>query len=564
MITEQMSHGGSSGERISPCQIVDIGLRKRIAFSWRIEMMISKCSMILSTLLFVVVIFVSQTESKQSAKIETFVDKYILYSDLGLYQRADYKKGFFDDVLGVPSHKLSKLISDKCEIVYEKDGKEILLTKKEFIDGIEKARFTLKAKGIVIDGPQYSCGQDNKNTIVKMTKGLMAEKIIDVVECELTVKENDSSFLITAIKQRYRNPTGTEIQEMEAGLTHQPYNSRQGLGARYIGGGWFNSSVCFSSDGEKIVFVSLQYESSEICIMNRDGSAVKRLTNTPYWEINPSFTPDGKSILFVSDQDNNYEGEPYLLNIEDNSIEKFAPGYRSVRDVCYSSDANSVAFIATANNKDEIYFLDKKDGDIRKITQTGLEKYSLVFFPDGKKICFSQQWYDDGHPPRIVEMFSSTTNGSSLIQLTNSRVKKQPFAVTSDGIIVFLRQDENYKDEIWSMKSDGKDVKCLTRQEFQMDCVWEPQITPDKTRAVFVAWDKKTGRYHYQLFSLDLCNHFQIEQITHEKKNVSGYDISPDGKYIVVLLREDRGRGKGDIGIVPVVGGVVKIIGRNY
>jgi len=525
-------------------------------------MMISKRSGALSILLFVGVILISQTESKQSAKIETFIDRYNLYSDLGLYQRADYKKGFFDEVLGVPSHRLGKLISDKCEIVYEKDGKKILVTKREFIDGIAKARFTLKATEIVIVRPQYSCGQDNKNTIVKMTKGLMAEKITDIVDCELTVKENDSSFLITAIKQKYRNPTGTEIQEMEAEIKHQTYNPRQGLGARYIGGGWFNSSVCFSPDGEKIVFVSLQYESSEICIMNQDGSAVKRLTNTPYWEINPSFTPDGKSILFVSDQDNNYEGEPYLLNIKDNSIEKFAPGYRFVRDVCYFSDANSVAFIATENNKDEIYFLDKKNGNIRQITQTGLEKYSLVFFPDGKKICFSQQWCDDRHPPRIVELFSLTANGISLIQLTNSRVKKQPFAVTSNGIIAFLKQDENYEDEIWSMKFDGKDVQCLARQEFQMGCIWEPQITPDKTKVFFVAWNKKTGRY--QLFSLDLCNHFQIKQITHEKKNVNGYNISPDSKYIVVLLTEDRGRGKGDIGIVPVEGGAAKIIGKNY
>jgi Tol biopolymer transport system component len=526
-------------------------------------MMISNRSKALFTVLFVV-IFISHAEAKQSAEIETFIDRYSLYSDLGLYQRADYKKGLFDEVLGVPSHKLGKLISDKCEIIYEKEGKEALVTKKEFIDEIEKTRFTLKVKEVVIAEPQYNCGQDNKNTIVKMTKGLLAGKNIDIVECELKVKENDFSFLITAIKQRYRNPTETEIQEIEAELKRQPYNPRQGLGARYIGGGGFSGThPSMSPDGNKIVFVSLQYESSEICIMNRDGSEVKRLTDTPYWEINPSFTPDGKSILFISDQDN-YEGEPYLLDMKDNSIKRFAPGFRYVMDVCYSPGANYMAFTAMANNKNEIYLMEKNGDNIRQITKTGLEKYSLVFFPDGKKICFSQQWYDDDkHPPRIVEMYSVEIDGNSLKQLTNNREKKQPFAVTSDGVIVFLRQNDSYKDEIWSMKSDGNDVKCLTGQEFHIDGIWGQQIIPGNIKVIFNAWDKKT-LYHYHVYSLDVCKDFQLKQLTHEKKNVYESNISPDGRYVVVLLTEDRSCGKGDIGIVPIDGGVAKIIGKNY
>ncbi|MCK5472861.1 MAG: hypothetical protein KAI59_02425, partial [Planctomycetes bacterium] len=167
-------------------------------------MRISSRSIILSILLFVVVILISQTEAKKSTKIEIFIDRYNLYSDMGLYQRVDYKKGFFDEVLGAPSYKLSKLISDKCEIVFEKDGKKILVTKKEFLDGIERTRFMLKVRDVIIDGPQYSRPQENNNTVVRITKGLIAEETIDIVECELAVKESGASFLITAIKQRYR------------------------------------------------------------------------------------------------------------------------------------------------------------------------------------------------------------------------------------------------------------------------------------------------------------------------------------------------------------------------
>jgi len=518
---------------------------------------------VLPILSFLAFILVSQAEARQSVTIETFIDQYNLYSDLGLYQRTDYKKGFFDEILGVPSSKLNKLLSDKCEIVLEKDGKEVSVTKKEFTSGIEKTRFMLTVEDVIIDMPQYSRRPENKDTVVRMTKGLVAEKMIDIVECELAVKENGAGFLITAIKQKYRNPTEMEIQKIETELKRRPYNPRQGLGARYIAGGGFGDThPSMSPDGNKIVFASLQYESSEICIMNRDGSDVKRLTDTPYWEINPSLTPDGKSILFVSDQDN-YEGEPYLLDLKDNSIKRLAPGFRYVRDVCYSPGANYTAFTAMANNKSEIYLMEKNGGSTRQITQTGLEKYSLVFSPDEKEIYFSQQWYDDQRWPRIVEMYSVKIDGNSLKQLTNNRRKKQPFAVTSDDIIIFLRENDGYKDEIWSMKPDGNDVYCLTGKEFYIHDFWGQQIVPDNTKVILKAWEKKTP-YHYQLFSLDVRKDFQLKQLTHEKKNVYESNISPDGKYIVVLLTEKKSYDKGDIGIVPIEGGAIQIIGKNY
>ena len=104
----------------------------------------------------------------------------------------------------------------------------------------------------------------------------------------------------------------------------QSYDPQKGgIGVRYLNGGNFSSTIDISGDNKTIAYASLKWESSEICIMNIDGSGFTRLTNSPYWKRDPSFSPDGQNVLFLSDQDD-YDGEPYLVNVRDYGIKRFA------------------------------------------------------------------------------------------------------------------------------------------------------------------------------------------------------------------------------------------------
>jgi hypothetical protein len=74
----------------------------------------------------------------------------------------------------------------------------------------------------------------------------------------------------------------------------------------------------WSPDSKNIIYMITEdngYEitSSDIYLINSDGSGKNNLTNTDtIIEITPSFSPDGKSILF----ENYLEGSIYLMNIE--------------------------------------------------------------------------------------------------------------------------------------------------------------------------------------------------------------------------------------------------------
>jgi TolB protein len=76
-----------------------------------------------------------------------------------------------------------------------------------------------------------------------------------------------------------------------------------------------DDSPSWSPNGKQIVFQSKRDGNREIYIMNDDGSGQTRLTNTPADENYFSLSPDGKHIIF---SDNSSEDINYInvMNID--------------------------------------------------------------------------------------------------------------------------------------------------------------------------------------------------------------------------------------------------------
>ena len=108
----------------------------------------------------------------------------------------------------------------------------------------------------------------------------------------------------------------------------------------------------WSPDGRSIAFTSNQgrgpYDSYDIYVINSDGSNQRRLTNNTFMpgaDFSPTWSPDGRSIVFTSKRDrdsNNYE--IYVMGADgsnqrrltNNSDNDFAPSW--------SPDGRLIAF----------------------------------------------------------------------------------------------------------------------------------------------------------------------------------------------------------------------------
>jgi len=78
-----------------------------------------------------------------------------------------------------------------------------------------------------------------------------------------------------------------------------------------------NYTPVWSPDGKQIAYRSTLGGSSDIYLINVDGSGLKNLTGTDNAEEwSPAWSPDGKLIAFQTDRDGNWE--IYVMN-EDGS-----------------------------------------------------------------------------------------------------------------------------------------------------------------------------------------------------------------------------------------------------
>ena len=70
----------------------------------------------------------------------------------------------------------------------------------------------------------------------------------------------------------------------------------------------------WSPDGRTIVFVSWRDGNGEVYAMDADGSGPRNLTQDPAKDVRPAWSPDGRRIAFVSRRDGN--SEVYVMNAD--------------------------------------------------------------------------------------------------------------------------------------------------------------------------------------------------------------------------------------------------------
>jgi dipeptidyl aminopeptidase/acylaminoacyl peptidase len=108
------------------------------------------------------------------------------------------------------------------------------------------------------------------------------------------------------------------------------------------------SDVHVSPDGKSIAYVITESDlprakrGSHIWLMDIDGSNPRQLTNSPKGESSPRFSPDGKSLLFISSRDG--DSSLYLIPLGGGEARRLTNISTSIADPVWSPDSKSIAF----------------------------------------------------------------------------------------------------------------------------------------------------------------------------------------------------------------------------
>ena len=150
-------------------------------------------------------------------------------------------------------------------------------------------------------------------------------------------------------------------------------------------GGGFASlrRPCFAPDGSRI-FVNLPSNNgSEIVSVNRLGEDKRTITQGGLNK-DPSVSPDGKSIVFTSSRDGEFD--LYLMDIDGGNVKRIlkSPGLEA--RPTWSPDGKRIAFTSNRDGNYEIYVCDKDGSNLKRITDHPERDDYAAWHPDGKRI----------------------------------------------------------------------------------------------------------------------------------------------------------------------------------
>jgi len=188
----------------------------------------------------------------------------------------------------------------------------------------------------------------------------------------------------------------------------------------------------WSPDGKSIVFVSTrgpyQFNPRALYTMNEDGTEQKPLlredihVGQPH---TPDWSPDGKNIIFSADVFPQGEYHPssllYETSVDGNAITQITslPDNEEINKIDqrpqYSPSGDLIAFEANRESSSDIYTITPYGSEIERITSHGYYPSAPHWSPDGEKIAYLNS------SPNGMSLFVVNRDGSgreALIYLT--------------------------------------------------------------------------------------------------------------------------------------------------
>jgi len=360
--------------------------------------------------------------------------------------------------------------------------------------------------------------------------------------------------------------------------------------------GDFNPAV--SPDGRTIAFSSDRdaYKSSDIYLVDANGSNVKRLTNSPGWDGSPAWSTDGRLIYFYSERD----GKPriYRMDANGDNHSPITPRGNTALSPAVMPDGR-IAYAVQREGKWLIESSDHNGSDSRLESDQAADYWApFCDFKNRRIVCHG------AGPPDGSPAFKSSTPGPFLVH-RGQRLKLLDRTVTATAIrgyfpawnakagrvasdegfsrIVISQLDGNDRQvaftpptggkswrptwskdgqwlacsvgptfaqpddtvSIWKFRADGSDARNLTEKTGHNDAF--PDFSPDGKQIVFRSG--RDGNHEIYLMDSDGKN---LHRLTERKAVDTMPAFSSQGDQIAFTSNRD---GDYEIYLLQLVGG---------
>lgn len=223
----------------------------------------------------------------------------------------------------------------------------------------------------------------------------------------------------------------------------------------------------------------------QICIMNADGSGMRRLTtenNKRHYYA--SLAPDGGSVVYSSYLEDNFY-EIYRLRLSDGSVDRLTDKLGVLTGPEISPDGTSIVVSRgdPTTGRQRVAIMDGDGKDARNI----VPGWDPTWSPDGRQILFASD-LEGG-----VHLFIANRNGREPRRVTNLPSIRGRSDWSPDGQWIVTYAGPSWQREVYILSVDGSNLRQLTPTGGNSQ---GPSFSPDGRWVAFTAYFDQYGKDH--------------------------------------------------------------------
>jgi len=224
-----------------------------------------------------------------------------------------------------------------------------------------------------------------------------------------------------------------------------------------------------SPDGSKVAFVSFVKGNPGIFVFSVDPVRDLRFYNQAA-SVNgqPSFTPDGKQVVFQSSAHGCCG--IYIASLDGSGFRPITSSrFIDAEPKVNPKTGAEIAFSSGRSGPEQIYRMTMDGGDITRLTDGTGEASNPSWNPDGQHLAFA---WTRGYAAGKFNIFFMDVASRNYVQLTHDEGKNENPSWAPDGVHLAFMSNRTGRSQIWMMLANGTQARQLTTQGVNKSPAW--------------------------------------------------------------------------------------------